>query len=244
MLSPLLLLTHAHQYMQIPLKYLGRAGVGLNPPEMPAMEAAELAAALDRCCDDLADAKVLAVDLRFNDGGWDVFALQIAERLAPSGTVAFEKYIPNRNSPVTNCNTDATLENFTAFTPTQPSMITRKLECKPGTKLLPQNSVFILLSLATYSAAEVFALSLYGLDHVRYELLVHTFTISGDNFCVSMNHCCVLSSSPILILIMSIDAFPRHVDVHARMHDLGASANEAMASLVMKWNILSVMAGV
>ncbi len=104
-----------------------------------------LDAALDRAMRDLAGARAMIVDVRFNGGGWDPAAVRIANRFADHRRAAFTKKA-------------RTAEGFTPpFT----------VYVEPAGSQQFTQPVILLTSPMTASAAEIFVFCMNVLPHVK-----------------------------------------------------------------------------
>lgn len=106
---------------------------------------AALDATLDEVMEDLADAKAMVVDVRFNGGGWDSAAMRIANRFADRRRVAFTK----------KARTE------TGFT--EPYAI----YVEPAGERQFTGPTVLLTSPMTASAAEIFTYCMKVLPHVK-----------------------------------------------------------------------------
>lgn len=127
----------------------------LNAPTLDPLDpgvAEALAVALDKAAEGLRGASKIVVDVRFNDGGWDLFGLQIAARfnVAAGRVLAGTKQRRQRGKDV-GIATDIWIE---------PGAV-------QGLTTFDAPAVDVLVSHATCSAAEVFALAMRELPHVR-----------------------------------------------------------------------------
>jgi hypothetical protein len=104
-----------------------------------------LDAALDRAMDDLADARAMIVDVRFNGGGWDRAAVRIANRFADHRRAAFTKKARTANG----------------FTPPYTVYV------EPAGSRQFTRPVVVLTSSRTASAAEIFVFCMNVLPHVQ-----------------------------------------------------------------------------
>ena len=116
--------------------------------EEDAEEAAHFAAlekCLDRVMADLADARAMIVDVRFNGGGWDPAAVRIANRFVDRRRATFTKKARRG---------EAFTEPHTVYVePAGAQQFTRP--------------TFLMTSPMTASAAEIFTFSMNALPHVR-----------------------------------------------------------------------------
>lgn len=122
----------------------------LNPSELDVSIARALDTALDDAMQSLLGSGALVLDVRLNEGGWDVFAMHIAARFAEKESIAFSKYAWRRDKKDAKTSASETW-------------------LKPSPEFLPRwpvdRPVLLLLSGATCSAAEVFALTMRGLHN-------------------------------------------------------------------------------
>lgn len=102
--------------------------------------------ALDRAIADLADARAMIVDVRFNGGGWDTASLRVAGRFADQRRVAFSKKARTRDG--------FTPAHVVYVEPLGPQQFTRP--------------TLLLTSPLTASAAEIFTYCMHVLPHVTH----------------------------------------------------------------------------
>ncbi|REK19536.1 MAG: hypothetical protein DWQ37_00245 [Planctomycetota bacterium] len=128
--------------------YLGirsMAGFVSDDDAPPEQHLGALDKALDRAMDDLAGARAMIVDVRFNGGGWDPAAVRIASRFADRRRPAFTK---KARTP------DGFTPKHTVYVqPSGPRQHTRP--------------VTLLTSPMTASAAEIFVFCMNALPHVQ-----------------------------------------------------------------------------
>jgi C-terminal processing protease CtpA/Prc len=108
-------------------------------------DVAAATAALDHALADLAGARGVIVDLRFNEGGWDRVAVTLARRFTDSETPAFTKQA---------------VRSGVALQP-------QTIAVTPASGPRYSDPIAVLTSDATVSAAEVAALALRALPNTR-----------------------------------------------------------------------------
>lgn len=125
------------------LEVRGMAGF-TGKRDAPRAQFAALATALDRAISELADARAMIVDVRFNGGGWDDASLLIASRFADRRRAAFSKHAVAGDG--------FTPRHVVHVEPAGPRQFTRP--------------VVLLTSPMTASAAEIFTFCMRELPHV------------------------------------------------------------------------------
>jgi len=125
--------------------YLGvMAMAGYAEDEKPQAQFAALSEVIDQAIDDLAEARGMIVDVRFNGGGWDDAALIIASRFADEKRIVLSKKARVGES--------FTPSHTVTVEPAGPRQFTRP--------------VVLLTSRMTASAAEIFTFCMTAFPHV------------------------------------------------------------------------------
>ncbi|WP_088831280.1 S41 family peptidase [Paenibacillus tyrfis] len=106
----------------------------------------EIDRALADAAKDLAGNRGIVIDLRFNGGGTDAFALAVANRFADKKQLAFSKHARSGG-----------YEQFFAPTP---------IYIKPQGESIPADKIVVMTSQVTASAAEIATMSLREIDRV------------------------------------------------------------------------------
>jgi C-terminal processing protease CtpA/Prc len=114
-----------------------------NAPEIAQLDA--LDEALDCAMEDLADARAMIVDVRFNGGGWDPAAVRIANHFADRRRPAFSKQA----------------RTAAGFTPATTVYV------EPDGSRQFTGPTLLLTSPLTASAAEIFTFCMKALPHVQ-----------------------------------------------------------------------------